>query len=273
MLTNTHRRSHARGNTVVPYGWQATRQLPGRVRQLHRTYRLWPGIKGDGQPHRRRLRRLFHPRRGALGPPRHRQQRLPARQEQRPFKNCSRSSTTANRFHAFYPGMVNFEGSCTENLVGANHFLRQMEPFDPLKPYNNGLDDLFGLVHIAGCNNTVTGNHFSYDVPGASVNPSSQPPTIILVASGSTKVRTRNRPHRGTAVCRRLLDRCSRSHPGLRRAVGRYRAGIPFQGRRVRTDTRPVGGVRGTGGNRDRKYRSVGDTGGQSQHRRPDRSP
>ena len=72
------------------------------------------------------------------------------------FKDCTRSSITSNRFHAFYPGMVNFEGSCTENLVGANHFLRQMEPFDPLKPYNNGLDDLFGLVHIAGSNNTVT---------------------------------------------------------------------------------------------------------------------
>lgn len=66
------------------------------------------------------------------------------------FKNCARSAITANRLHAFYPGMVNYEGSCAENLVGANHFLRQMEPFDPLKPYNNGLDDLFGLVHVAG---------------------------------------------------------------------------------------------------------------------------
>lgn len=101
------------------------------------------------------------------------------------FKNCTRSSITANRFHAFYPGMVNFEGNCTENLVGANHFLRQMEPYDPLKPYNNGLDDLFGLVHVAGSGNTVTGNHFSYDVPSGSVSPSGQKPTIILVASGA----------------------------------------------------------------------------------------
>lgn len=101
------------------------------------------------------------------------------------FKNCTRSSITSNRFHAFYPGMVNFEGNCTENLVGANHFLRQMEPFDPLKPYSNGLDDLFGLVHIAGSDNTVTGNHFSFDVPAGSISPSGQTPTIILVASGN----------------------------------------------------------------------------------------
>lgn len=101
------------------------------------------------------------------------------------FKNSSRSSITANRFHAFYPGMVNFEGTCNENLLASNHFLRQAEPFDPLKPYNNGLDDLFGLVHIAGNANTVTANHFSYDVPSAAVNPSNQPPTIILVASGN----------------------------------------------------------------------------------------
>ncbi|MCO1339697.1 fructotransferase [Kocuria polaris] len=100
------------------------------------------------------------------------------------FKNCDRSTITSNRFHAFYPGMVIFEGACTENLIGANHFLRQMEPFNPMKPYNNGLDDLFGLVHVAGSNNTVTGNHFSYDVGAGSVTPPGQTPTIILVASG-----------------------------------------------------------------------------------------
>lgn len=28
-----------------------------------------------------------------------------------------------------------------------------------MKPFSNGLDDLFGLVHLAGGGNTVTGNH------------------------------------------------------------------------------------------------------------------
>lgn len=122
------------------------------------------------------------------------------------FKDCTRSSITSNRFHAFYSGMVNFEGSCTENLVGANHFLRQMEPFDPLKPYNNGLDDLFGLVHIAGSNNTVTGNHFSYDVASGSVTPSGQTPTIILVASGNHNYIATNNTVSAIAVHTVVLD-------------------------------------------------------------------
>jgi inulin fructotransferase (DFA-I-forming) len=122
------------------------------------------------------------------------------------FKNCTRSSITANRLHAFYPGMVNFEGSCTENLVGNNHFLRQMEPFDPLKPYNNGLDDLFGLVHIAGGSNSVIGNHFSFDVPSGSVSPSGQTPTIILVASGNNNYIATNNTVSGIAVHTVVLD-------------------------------------------------------------------
>jgi len=122
------------------------------------------------------------------------------------FKDCTRSSITSNRFHAFYPGMVNFEGSCAENLVGANHFLRQMEPFDPLKPYNNGLDDLFGLVHIAGSNNTVTGNHFSYDVASGSVTPSGQTPTIILVASGNNNYIATNNTVSAITVHTVVLD-------------------------------------------------------------------
>lgn len=122
------------------------------------------------------------------------------------FKDCTRSSITANRFHAFYPGMVNFEGNCTENLIGANHFLRQVEPFDPLKPYNNGLDDLFGLVHVAGSGNTVTGNHFSYDVPSGSVTPSGQKPTIILVASGANNYIAANNTISSVAANTVVLD-------------------------------------------------------------------
>ncbi|UZX01467.1 fructotransferase [Arthrobacter sp. CDRTa11] len=122
------------------------------------------------------------------------------------FKNSTRSAITANRFHAFYPGMVNFEGSCTENLVASNHFLRQMEPFDPLKPYNNGLDDLFGLVHVAGNSNTVTGNHFSYDVPAGSVNPPSQPPTMVLVASGNNNFIATNNTVASVPVRTVVLD-------------------------------------------------------------------
>ncbi|MDQ0632801.1 inulin fructotransferase (DFA-I-forming) [Arthrobacter pascens] len=122
------------------------------------------------------------------------------------FKNCTRSSISANRLHGYYPGMVHFEGVCTENLVGANHFFRETEKFDPLKPYNNGRDDLFGLVHIEGGNNSVIGNHFSYDVPSGSVTPSGQTPTIILVASGNNNYLATNNTVSATAVHTVTLD-------------------------------------------------------------------
>jgi inulin fructotransferase (DFA-I-forming) len=81
-----------------------------------------------------------------------------------------------------------------------------VEPFDPLKPYNNGLDDLFGLVHVAGSGNTVTGNHFSYDVPSGSVTPSGQKPTIILVASGANNYIAANNTISSVAANTVVLD-------------------------------------------------------------------
>lgn len=38
------------------------------------------------------------------------------------FRNVARSIITANRFHSFYPGMLVFEGNCSENMVSSNHF-------------------------------------------------------------------------------------------------------------------------------------------------------
>ncbi|KRE51552.1 fructotransferase [Arthrobacter sp. Soil736] len=122
------------------------------------------------------------------------------------FKNCTRSSISANRLHGYYPGMVYFEGVCTENLVGANHFFRETEKFPPLLQYNNGLDDLFGLVHLEGGNNSVIGNHFSYDVPSGSVTPSGQTPTIILVASGNNNYIATNNTVSSIAVKTVTLD-------------------------------------------------------------------
>ncbi|KUG53860.1 fructotransferase [Kocuria rosea subsp. polaris] len=122
------------------------------------------------------------------------------------FKSSSRSTITANRFHAFYPGMVVFEGGCNENLVASNHFLRQIEPFDPLKPYNNGLDDLFGLVHLRGNGNSVLTNHFSFDVPANAVAPAGRTPTIVLVAAGQDNFIATNNTVASIAVKAVVLD-------------------------------------------------------------------
>ncbi|MCU1475321.1 MAG: hypothetical protein JWQ64_14 [Subtercola sp.] len=100
------------------------------------------------------------------------------------FKNCSLSSITGNRMHAFYPGMITLEGTCPENLISGNHLYRQPETYGPFQSSNNGLDDLFGLIQINGSNNSVIGNHVSFNVAAGSITPSGSTPTMILVKSG-----------------------------------------------------------------------------------------
>lgn len=100
------------------------------------------------------------------------------------FDSVARSSITGNRFHSFYPGMVIFEKNCSENLIASNHFYRSHEPWTPLKDYNNGLDDLYGLVCINGNHNTVTANHFSEIIDVENIIPIGGSPVIIHIISG-----------------------------------------------------------------------------------------
>ena len=104
------------------------------------------------------------------------------------LRNTNRSSVTANRLHGFYPGMLVCEGLTKENLISGNHFRREVEPWAPMQPYGNGRDDLFGVVHLRGDNNFVTGNLFAYHVEPAGVRPAGVRPTIVLVASGAGNV-------------------------------------------------------------------------------------
>ncbi|GAA1208508.1 NosD domain-containing protein [Rhodoglobus aureus] len=122
------------------------------------------------------------------------------------LKACSNSSITANRLHAFYSGMIQFESGCTNNLVASNHFLRQRESFPPFQANNNGLDDLFGLVHINGSGNTVASNHFSFDVAAAYVQPLGATPTIVLVKSGANNFVATNHTIANISVKTVVLD-------------------------------------------------------------------
>lgn len=101
------------------------------------------------------------------------------------FDGVKRSLVTNNRLHAFYPGMVVFSRECSENLVSSNHFLRDHEPWAPLQDRNNGLDDLYGLLHISGNNNSVIGNHFSAVIDKKYITPSGATPVIIRIVSGN----------------------------------------------------------------------------------------
>ncbi|GEP48041.1 right-handed parallel beta-helix repeat-containing protein [Microbacterium saccharophilum] len=95
-----------------------------------------------------------------------------------------RSSVTANRLHSFYPGMVVFDGGSAENLFGANHLLRDLEPWTPFSGVDNGRDDDYGLIRIEGDGNSIIGNHVSEVVDPAGVRPAGSTPVIIRIASG-----------------------------------------------------------------------------------------
>lgn len=101
------------------------------------------------------------------------------------LKNANRCSITSNLFHAFYPAMIDTEGSNNNNLVAANHFRRNRENFGVMQGYGNGRDDYYGLVFLRGDDNFVTGNLFYYDVPAGNVSPVGAKPTIVRVNSGA----------------------------------------------------------------------------------------
>lgn len=95
-----------------------------------------------------------------------------------------RSTVTSNRFHSFYPGMLVLEDNCSENLISANHFLRDHEPWAPMQKYDNGLDDLYGLLYISGSNNSIIANHISETIDTQYIIPSGVKPVIIRIVSG-----------------------------------------------------------------------------------------
>lgn len=99
------------------------------------------------------------------------------------FEGVTRSSITNNRLHSFYPGMVVLEAS-SENLVASNHFLRDHEPWAPFFGVDNGLDDTYGLLRVAGSSNSVIGNHVSEVVDAERVRPTGEKPVIIRLAGG-----------------------------------------------------------------------------------------
>ena len=101
------------------------------------------------------------------------------------FSGVVRSSVVSNRFHSFYPGMLRFEKGCTENLVSSNHFLRDAEPWPPMKRYDNGWTDDLGLICIEGSHNTLTANHVSETIDRGLLKPQGVKPVIVRILSGT----------------------------------------------------------------------------------------
>ena len=63
-------------------------------------------------------------------------------------------------------------------------FLRDNEPWAPMLEYDNGLDDLYGILCISGNNNSVIANHISEIIHTQSIKPAGAKPVIIHIVSG-----------------------------------------------------------------------------------------
>lgn len=100
------------------------------------------------------------------------------------FEDVARSSITGNRLHSFYPGMIVLNGNCSENLIASNHLLRDHEPWPPMQMHDNGLDDLYGLVHLNGSYNSVMANHISEVIEKQYIRPADTKPVIVHIVSG-----------------------------------------------------------------------------------------
>lgn len=101
------------------------------------------------------------------------------------LSGVTRSSVTNNRLHSFYPGMVILESNSSENLVATNHLLRDAEPWTPFLDVDNGRDDSYGLLRVAGDRNSVIGNHFSQVLDSGAIRPAGSTPVIVRLVAGS----------------------------------------------------------------------------------------
>lgn len=101
------------------------------------------------------------------------------------FLDVARSSITANRFHAFYPGVIELKGICCENLVSSNHIYRSHEPWAPMFGLDNGLDDTHGLITVEGNNNTIVANHISDIIDTEHIRPAGAVPVAIRISAGT----------------------------------------------------------------------------------------
>lgn len=104
------------------------------------------------------------------------------------FVNVARSNVSSNRLHSFYSGALILEGSCSENLISSNHFLREHEPWFPMQGYDNGLTDDYGVIYIEGNNNSFIANHISNSIAPEFLKfaeGAPKQPVIVRLAAGS----------------------------------------------------------------------------------------
>lgn len=108
------------------------------------------------------------------------------------FKNVSHSTITGNHLHSFYPGIIVLEDTCNDNLISSNNIFREHEPWGPMQRYNNGKDDLYGIIQINGNRNSVLCNKITIELAPEDVIPSAVAVTAIHMITGTENLISTN---------------------------------------------------------------------------------
>ncbi len=116
------------------------------------------------------------------------------------LKNVNRAVITGNKFVSNFSGMIVHETPCHEQLISGNAFRRRFGDGGPARN-----DDLYGMIHLNGNDNSVTANSFSFDVPSNEIVPSGATPTVVLVKGGARNFLATNKLASNVAV-RHVLD-------------------------------------------------------------------
>lgn len=116
------------------------------------------------------------------------------------MKNVNRAVITGNKFVSNFSGMIVHETPCHEQLISGNAFRRRFGDGGPARN-----DDLYGMIHLNGNDNSVTANSFSFDVPANEIVPSGATPTVVLVKGGARNFLATNKLASNVAV-RHVLD-------------------------------------------------------------------
>ena len=89
-------------------------------------------------------------------------------------------------------GLLSGDGSSGRELQGEPDHRQPpasgRRGFPPFVGVSNGLDDLYGVLHVLGDNNLISNNFFAFDVPPERIAPEDGEPTMILVAGGDANV-------------------------------------------------------------------------------------
>lgn len=145
--------------------------------------------------------------------------------------NTHHTNISANKFQGSWPGTIVMLSPCDENLVSSNMFIRVDTETASADVGDTIYDDLMGIVHISGNNNSITSNMFSITFSDVSnIRPAGADPVAILVTddSDNTLLSSNHLAYSDNISVKIVLDSSSRNSRVFQTAL--YEEFLPSAG-------------------------------------------